>query len=69
VCSPDLVRGAFATTWIYVAGPLLGALIAVGFEWILKGPATPEGTRTAQGTSDENSDFFTMPNGWSELSR
>jgi aquaporin Z len=52
--APDLVRGAFATTWIYVAGPLLGALIAVGFEWILKGPPTPEGTRTAQGTSDEN---------------
>jgi hypothetical protein len=52
--APDLVRGAFATTWIYVTGPLLGAIIAVGFEWILKGPATREGTRTAQGASDEN---------------
>ena len=36
-----------------LAGPLLGAIIAVGFEWILKGPATPEGTRTAQGGPDE----------------
>ena len=47
--APDLVRGDFATTWIYIVGPLLGAIVAVGFEWILKGPATPEGTRTAQG--------------------
>ncbi|MGE5098843.1 MAG: MIP/aquaporin family protein [Deltaproteobacteria bacterium] len=51
--APDLVRGDFATTWIYIAGPLLGAIIAVAFEWILKGPATPEGTRTAQGGPDE----------------
>jgi aquaporin Z len=51
--APDLVRGDFATTWIYIAGPLVGAIIAVGFEWILKGPATPEGTRTAQGAPDE----------------
>lgn len=50
--APDLVRGEFATTWIYVVGPLLGALVAVAFEWILKGPATREGTRTAQGISD-----------------
>jgi aquaporin Z len=51
--APDVVRGEFATTWIYVAAPLLGAIIAVGFEWILKGPATPEGTRNAQGADDE----------------
>jgi aquaporin Z len=52
--APDLIRGAFGTTWIYIVGPLLGALVAVGFEWILKGPPTPEGTRTAQGSPDEN---------------
>jgi aquaporin Z len=51
--APDLVRGQFATTWIYIAGPLSGAIIAVAFEWILKGPATREGTRTAQGAPDE----------------
>ena len=51
--APDLVRGEFATTWIYFAGPLLGAIIAVGFEWILKGPPTREGTRSAQGEPDE----------------
>jgi len=51
--APDLVRGDFRTTWIYIVGPLAGAIIAVGFEWILKGPATREGTVTAQGTPDE----------------
>jgi aquaporin Z len=51
--APDLVRGEFATTWIYIVGPLAGAIIAVGFEWILKGPATTEGTLTAQGTPDD----------------
>jgi aquaporin Z len=37
------------TTWIYVVGPVLGAIIAVGFEWILKGKATAAGTLAAQG--------------------
>jgi len=46
---PDLVRGDFHTTWIYLLGPLSGAMIGVAFEWILKGPPTAEGTRAAQG--------------------
>jgi aquaporin Z len=44
-----LIRGYLLTTWIYIAGPLAGALIAVGFEWILKGKATAAGTLAAQG--------------------
>jgi aquaporin Z len=47
--APDLLRGDFTTTWIYIAGPLIGALIAVGFEWILKGKATAAGSIAAQG--------------------
>ena len=47
--APDLIRGDLNTTWIYVAGPLLGALIAVGFEWILKGKPTAAGTLAARG--------------------
>ena len=50
--APDLLRGDFLTTWIYIVGPLAGALIGVIFEWILKGPATAIGTITAQGTLD-----------------
>lgn len=48
--APDLVRGDFTTTRIYVAGPILGALIGVVFEWILKGKATAAGTLAAQGS-------------------
>jgi aquaporin Z len=31
--APDLIRGHLDTSWIYIVGPLLGALIAVLFEW------------------------------------
>ena len=33
----------------YVAGPILGALIGVGFEWILRGKPTTAGAQAAQG--------------------
>jgi aquaporin Z len=48
--APDLVRGDFHTTWIYVLGPAVGALIGVAFEWILKGKPTEAGRIAAQGT-------------------
>ena len=51
--APDLMRGDLHTTWIYVAGPVLGAAIAVGFEWILKGSPTAAGAEAAQGDLDE----------------
>ena len=50
--APDLVRGDLGTTWIYIAGPVLGALVGVAFEWILKGKPTVAGTLAAQGTLD-----------------
>ena len=43
------MRGDLHTTWIYVVGPALGAVIAVGFEWILKGSPTTAGAEAAQG--------------------
>lgn len=48
--APDLVRGDFHTTWIYLVGPAVGALIGVAFEWILKGKPTAAGRIAAQGT-------------------
>ena len=48
--APDVVRGELHTTWIYVLGPVIGALIAVAFEWILKGKASAAGRIAAEGT-------------------
>lgn len=48
--APDLVRGDFHTTWIYIVGPFVGALMGVTFEWILKGKPTAAGRIAAQGT-------------------
>lgn len=53
--APDLLRGNLTTTWIYVLGPVIGAMIAVVFEWILKGPATATGTLAAQGDLQDDS--------------
>ncbi len=47
--APDLVRGDMHTAWIYIVGPVIGAMIAVGFEWILKGKPSEAGTRAAEG--------------------
>jgi len=48
--APDLVRGDVSTTWIYIAGPIIGAIIAVAFEWILNGKPTAAGASAAQGS-------------------
>ncbi|MGO9489383.1 MAG: MIP/aquaporin family protein, partial [Solirubrobacteraceae bacterium] len=34
---PALVSGDFSSYWVYLVGPLAGAVIAVGFAWILRG--------------------------------
>jgi aquaporin Z len=48
---PDLVRGDVTHTWIYITGPLVGALCAVGIAFILRGPGGgPTGRKAAQGT-------------------
>jgi aquaporin Z len=47
---PDLWN--FGTTWIYLVGPAIGALIGVIFEWILKRRPTAAGAIAAQGARD-----------------
>jgi aquaporin Z len=47
---PDLANGDFSHYWVYVAGPLLGAAIAVGVAWILRGGGDAGGAAAAQGT-------------------
>jgi len=35
---PDLVAGNFTSYWVYLAGPLVGAVVAVAFAFVLRGP-------------------------------
>jgi aquaporin Z len=46
---PDLVLGNFDHYWVYVVGPILGVVIAVGFAFILRGRADVGGAAAAQG--------------------
>jgi len=46
---PDLVLGDFAHFWVYVAGPLAGALLAVACAYVLRGRGGG-GVAAAQGT-------------------
>jgi aquaporin Z len=48
---PALVLGDWTSWWAYLLGPAIGALIAVGIAFILRGPGGgTSGTRAAQGT-------------------
>ncbi len=47
---PDLVGANFGNYWVYVAGPILGAVIAVGFAFVLRGSGGGRsGSAAAQG--------------------
>ncbi len=48
---PALVLGDTTAWWVYVAGPLGGAVVAAGIGYLLRGPGGGySGTRAAQGT-------------------
>lgn len=48
---PALIVGDHTGWWAYVAGPLIGSLIAVGFAWVLRGRGGGvTGRRAASGT-------------------
>jgi aquaporin Z len=47
---PDLASTTFTGYWVYVAGPLVGALVAVGIAFVLRGPGGGRsGSAAAQG--------------------
>ena len=47
---PNLVGADFTSYWVYVAGPLAGAVLAVGAAWVLRGPGGGRaGSAAAQG--------------------
>ena len=47
---PALVLNDWTSWWAYLIGPLLGAAIAVGIAYVLRGPGSMEATKAAQGT-------------------
>jgi aquaporin Z len=46
---PDVALGQLGTWWIYLVGPCVGAIIAVGVAWVLRGPAKSQEARAAMG--------------------
>ena len=46
---PDVVAADFTAYWVYVAGPLAGAVVAVGIAFVLRGRAAAERVRRGQG--------------------
>lgn len=52
--APAAVLGDFSHVWIYVVGPLAGALLAVAFALVLRGPGghDPLASRAAQGSPE-----------------
>jgi aquaporin Z len=50
---PDLVGRDFGSYWVYVVGPIVGATIAVGFAYVLRGAGGGKsGSGAAQGDID-----------------
>ncbi len=48
---PALVTGDWTAWWVYLAGPVAGAIVAVGAAWVLRGPGGGKlGRQAAQGT-------------------
>jgi aquaporin Z len=46
---PDLIAGDLSQLWIYIVGPIAGALVAVVFDRLLHGPPSAAGSQAAQG--------------------
>src|SRR5262249_8369765 len=47
---PDLAIGELSTWWIYLVGPVVGAVAAVGVARVLRGPAKAQEALAAMGT-------------------
>src|SRR6516164_4049933 len=46
---PDLAIGDLSTWWVYLIGPVAGAIIAVGVAYVLRGPAKAQEASAAEG--------------------
>ncbi len=52
----DVVRLHFASSWIYIVGPLLGAFVAVAVARVLRGPTGPGEVAAAGGEGEDDAD-------------
>ena len=52
--APELVGGDLSGYWVYLVGPIAGAMVAVVFERILRGRPTKGGAAAAQGILSES---------------
>ena len=46
---PFLVAGQLTYAWIYIVGPFVGGLLAVGIAWLLRGGTTKYAIEAATG--------------------
>ncbi|HZC04153.1 MAG TPA: aquaporin, partial [Ktedonobacterales bacterium] len=46
---PALISGNMGSYWIYLVGPLVGALLASAIAWALHGSTTPDARKAASG--------------------
>lgn len=49
---PDVARGDLSTWWVYLLGPCLGAIIAVGVAHVLRGSAKAQEAEAAMGNPE-----------------
>jgi aquaporin Z len=56
---PALANGEFSHYWVYIVGPLAGALLAVGCAWILRGPGG--GVKSSVAAQGTLGDVHTIP--------
>ena len=47
---PDVAIGDLSTWWVYLIGPVAGAIVAVGVAYVLRGPAKVQEALAAEGT-------------------
>ena len=47
---PDLAIGDLSTWWVYLVGPVAGAVLAVGVAYVLRGPAKVQEAQASEGT-------------------
>ncbi len=50
---PALLGGALGSYWIYLVGPVIGALIAAGMAWMLRGSHSPAAVAAATGDESD----------------